>query len=136
MSNEKDLGTSTQSQKIDLDTILNETFEIWFHDFLTYTHLIEARDLVEESPICNLCDYFMLDNDPDPWDEFRCNDKKALCLKQKAVIVGALEYPSEWQSIFKPLWCPKLGRKLSKDEKEKSIESLTYAQKRFEGKCK
>lgn len=129
MSNEKDLGTSTQSQKIDLDTILKETRENWLHDHLTYSSLIKDFN-------CNQCDSFMLDNDPDPWDEFRCNDKKALCLKQKAVIVGALEYPSEWQSIFKPLWCPKLGRKLSKDEKEKSIESLTYAQKRFEGKCK
>ena len=136
MSNEKDLGTSTQSQKIDLDTIVNETVEILAYDFHTYTHLIEARDLVEESPICNLCKFFLLAPDPDPYDWFRDGDMKALCLKQKAVIAGALEYPSEWQNILKPLWCPKLGRKLSKDEKEKSIESLTYAQKRFEGKCK
>lgn len=129
MSNKKDLGTSTQSQKIDLDTILKETRENWLHDHLTYSSLIKDFN-------CNQCDAFMLAPDPDPYDWFRDTDKKAVCLKLKAVIQGSLEYPSEWQNILKPLWCPKLGRKLSKDEKEKSIESLTYAQKRFEGKCK
>lgn len=129
MSNKKDLGTSTQSQKIDLDTILKETRENWLHDHLTYSSLIKDFN-------CNQCDSFMLAPDPDPYDWFRDTDKKAVCLKLKAVIQGSLEYPSEWQNILKPLWCPKLGRKLSKDEKEKSIESLTYAQKRFEGKCK
>ena len=132
MSNEKDLGTSTQFQKIDLDAIFNETFEIGLSDFLLCTSLTEARN----SPICNQCDSFMLAPDPDPYDWFRDGDKKALCLKQKAVIAEGLEYPSEWKNILKPLWCPKLGRKLSKAEKEKSIESLTYAQKRFEGKSK
>lgn len=129
MSNEKDLGTSTQSQKIDLDTILKETRENWLHDHLTYSSLIKDFN-------CNQCDSFMLAPDPDPYDCFRDTDKKAVCLKLKAVIQGSLEYPSEWSNLSKPLWCPKLGRKLSEEEKKEAIESLTYAQKRFEGKCK
>ncbi len=129
MSNEKDLGTSTQSQKIDLDTILKETRENWLHDHLTYSSLIKDFN-------CNQCDSFMLAPDPDPYDWFRDTDKKAVCLKLKAVIQGSLEYPSEWSNLSKPLWCPKLGRKLSEEEKKEAIESLTYAQKRFEGKCK
>ena len=130
MSNKKALGTSTQSQKIDLDAIFNETFEIGFSDFLLCTSLTEAKN----SPICNQCKFFMLALDPCDW--FIDRDMKALCLKQKAVIVEGLKYPSEWNKILKPLWCPKLGRRLRKDEKEKSIESLTYAQKRFEDESK
>ena len=129
MSNEKDLGTSTQSQKIDLDTILKETRENWLHDHLTYSSLIKDFN-------CNQCDSFMLAPDPDPYAWFRATAKKAVCLKLKAVIQGSLEYPSEWSNLSKPLWCPKLGRKLSEEEKKEAIESLTYAQKRFEGKCK
>lgn len=129
MLDEKNLSSSNQSQEIDCDTILKETCENWLHDHLTYSSLLE--DCKSEAPICNQCNSFMLVPDPDPYDWFRDGDKKAVCLKLKAVIQGSLEYPSEWSNLSKPLWCPKLGRKLSEEEKKEAVESLKYAQGRF-----
>ena len=56
---------------------------------------------------------------------------KAVCLVVNGVIAGSLEKPSEWTNIRKPLYCPKLGRILSEDEKEKAVKMLKWAQERM-----
>ncbi len=80
---------------------------------------------------CDQCSSFRLLPDPDPYDWFRDNDMKAVCLELNAVIRGSLETPSEYTKIPKPLYCPKLGRKLSKEEKEKADEMLRIDRELF-----
>lgn len=76
---------------------------------------------------CDNCSSFRLLPDPDPHDWFRDGDMKAVCLELNVVIEGALERPSEWTNICKPLYCPKLGRELSEEEKKKADEQLKWA---------
>ena len=78
---------------------------------------------------CNNCSAFTLLPDPDPDDWFRDEDMKAVCLEVNGVIQGSLEKPSEWQNIPKPLYCPKLGRKLTAEEQKKADEELKWARK-------
>lgn len=79
---------------------------------------------------CNNCNHFRLLPDPDHDDWFRSGDKKAVCLKLKAVIRGSLETPAEY-SILRPLYCPKLGRELSEKEKMVAKEDLAFRQSLF-----
>lgn len=67
---------------------------------------------------------FRLLQDPDPKDWFRDGDIKSVCLEVNGVIEGSLERPSEWTNICKPLYCPKLGRGLSEEEKKTADEML------------
>ncbi len=83
------------------------------------------------SEYCDQCDAFRLMPDPDPSDWFRDNDMKAVCLEVMGVIVGSLESPSEYTNIRKPLYCPKIGRELSKEEKKEAKERLKWARKRM-----
>ena len=83
------------------------------------------------SEYCDQCSAFRLLPDPDPFDWFRDNDKKAVCLEVNGVIAGSLEIPSEYTNIRKPLYCPKLGRELSEDEKKEATERLEWARKRM-----
>ena len=83
------------------------------------------------SEYCDQCSAFRLLPDPDPTDWFRDNDKKAVCLEVNGVIAGSLEGPGEYTNIRKPLYCPKLGRELSEDEKKKATERLEWARKRM-----
>lgn len=76
---------------------------------------------------CDQCNSFRLLPDPDPFDDFRDGDMKAICLEINGVIAGSLERPSEWTNMAKPLYCPKLGRELSEKEKEIAERSLAIA---------
>lgn len=80
---------------------------------------------------CDSCEFLRLLPDPDPFDWFRDGNMKAVCFKVNGLIMGALERPSEWTNIHRPLFCPKLGRELSEEEKVKAAEMLKYAQERF-----
>ena len=80
---------------------------------------------------CDQCSAFRLLPDPDPFDGFRDGDKKAVCLEVNGVIEGSLERPSEWTNIRKPLYCPKLGRELSEEEKKTAAERLEWAKERM-----
>ena len=71
---------------------------------------------------CDHCSSFRLLPDPNPFDWFRDDDMKAVCLEVNGVIASSLEGPGEYTNIRKPLYCPKLGRKLS--EKEKNIAAI------------
>jgi len=83
----------------------------------------------EGSEYCDQCSDFRLLPDPDPYDWFRDGDMKAVCLAVNGVIRGALERPSECVNIRKPLYCPKIGRELSDEEKKEAAEQLEWAQK-------
>ncbi len=83
------------------------------------------------SEYCDQCSAFRLLPDPDPFDWFRSGDMKAVCLEVNGVIEGSLERPSEWTNIHKPLYCPKLGRELSEEEKKEADKSLQWAMKRM-----
>lgn len=80
---------------------------------------------------CDQCSSLRLLPDPDPYDWFRDGDMKAVCLEIGGVIAGALENPSEWTNICKPLYCPKLGRKLSEEEVEEAEKQLKWAKMRM-----
>ena len=86
-----------------------------------------TQGLGDKESFCDQCSAFRLMPDPDPTDWFRDGDQKAVCLEVNGVIAGALEKPSEWTNISKPLYCPKLGRELSEEEKKKAAESLEWA---------
>ena len=49
----------------------------------------------------------------------------------KAVIADSLESPSEMVNLSKPLWCPKLGRELTKKEKNIAETRLAFDKRRF-----
>jgi len=84
---------------------------------------------MEGCEYCDQCKAFRLLPDPDPHDWFRDDDMKAVCLEINGVIKGALESSSEWTNIRKPLYCPKLGRELSEEEKKEAAEKLEWAKK-------
>lgn len=83
---------------------------------------------------CDQCSAFRLLPDPNPFDWFRDGDMKAVCLEVNGVIAGSLERPGECTNIRKPLYCPKLGRELSEEEKKIAAESLKWAKKRMKGR--
>lgn len=83
------------------------------------------------SEFCDHCSAFKLLPDPDPYDWFRSGDMKAICLEVNGLIAGALERPSEWTNITKPLFCPKLGRELSEEEKLEASKYLKWAKERM-----
>ncbi len=76
---------------------------------------------------CDQCNSFKLFPDPAPDDWFRNGDWKAVCIRVNGVIRGSLELPSECKNICKPLYCPILGRELSKEEKEEASKTLDFA---------
>jgi hypothetical protein len=80
---------------------------------------------------CDQCSAFKLLPDPDPFDWFGDDNMKAVCLEVNGVIAGFLERPSEWTNIRKPLYCPKLGRELSEEEKKTAAEMLKRAKERM-----
>lgn len=94
------------------------------------TELYSTQSVIE-SKHCNGCGFFRLLPDPDPYDWFRDGDQKAVCTKVNGVIEGGLERPSEWNNVCKPLYCPKLGRMLDKEEKEEAAKRLKYARMRM-----
>lgn len=77
------------------------------------------------SDYCDQCISFRLFPDSDPCDLF--GDKMAVCLEVDGLIEGALETANEWTNIRKPLYCPKLGRKLSEEESKQATEQLKWA---------
>lgn len=80
---------------------------------------------------CDQCASLRLLPDPDPYDWFRDGDMKAVCIELNAVIAGSLE-PGELTDIAKPLYCPKLCRELTEEEKKKAEKQLGYARRRME----
>lgn len=85
-----------------------------------------------QDDVCNGCEFLRLVDDPDPFDWFRDDDKKALCELLKAVICGSLE-PRELVKIYKPVFCPKfkLEREITKQEQEAIDRWLKNAKKRY-----
>ncbi len=92
---------------------------------------LEYATRLGESGCCDQCDAFRLLPDLAPDDWFRDGDMKAVCLEVNGVIEGSLENSSEWTNIEKPLYCPKLGRKLTEKEKEEAAEMLKWAKARM-----
>ena len=80
---------------------------------------------------CCQCCAFRLLPDPDPHDWFGDKNMKVVCVEVNGVIASSLEKPSEWNNIRKPLYCPKIGRELSEEEKESAIKMLKWAQDRM-----
>jgi len=78
---------------------------------------------------CDSCKCLLFEPDPDPNDWFRDDDKKAICTAVNAKIAGSLEF-NELTNIRKPLFCPKLGRELTDDEKKIAEEQLKFARSR------
>ena len=91
---------------------------------------------LEGGSYCDGCSALRLLPDPDPFDWFRDGDMKAVCLEVNGVIAGALERPSEYTNIPKPLYCPKLGRELTEEEKKEAAKRLDFAKKKDEIKMK
>ena len=87
---------------------------------------------MEGNEYCYQCGAFRLLPDPDPHDWFGDGNMKAVCVEVNGVIAGSLERPSEWNNICKPLYCPKLGRELSEEEKETAVTMLKWAQERMQ----
>lgn len=85
----------------------------------------------DDNEYCDQCSAFRLFPDPDPSDWFNDGNMKAVCLEVNGVIVGSLEKPNEFVNISKPLYCPKLGRELSEEEKIQAIKDLDWAKKRM-----
>ena len=77
------------------------------------------------SKYCDSCACLLFAPDPNPDDWFRDDDKKAICTAINVTIAGSLEY-NELTNICKPLFCPKLGRELTDDEKKKAEEQLKF----------
>lgn len=88
-----------------------------------------ATNMNMGSEYCDSCRCLIFAPDPDPNDWFRDDDKKAICTAVNATIAGSLEY-NELTNIRKPLFCPKLGRELTDDEKKKAEEQLKFARSR------
>ena len=89
--------------------------------------IVYSSNNIKTNDYCDNCSAFKLLPDPDPYDWFRDGDMKAVCLEVNGVIAGALERPSEWTNIPKPLYCPKLNRELSKEEKQRAEKQLDWA---------
>lgn len=89
--------------------------------------LVYAPQVKNGCDYCDLCPAFRLLPDPNPYDRFRDDDMKAVCLEVNGVIEDNLETPGEWTNIRKPLYCPNLGRKLSEEEKKKAQKALKCA---------
>ena len=85
------------------------------------------------SEYCDHCDYLKFRLDPDPYDTFEADDQKAVCLLVKGVISVSLR-PCECHNIFKPLFCPRLGRELSKEEEKEAAKRLAWAREGWEKK--
>lgn len=85
-----------------------------------------ATNMNMGSEYCDSCRDLIFAPDPDPDDWFRSGDQKAICTAVKATIANSLEY-NELTNIRKPLFCPKLGRELTDNEKKKAEEQLKSA---------
>ena len=80
------------------------------------------------SKCCDLCSFLRFEPDPDPNDWMRDTDQKAICTALNAKIAGSLE-PRELTNISKPLYCPRLGRQLTDEEKAIAERDLAWAKK-------
>ncbi len=117
MLNEKDLREIKELEKAGVDVVVIDS-----GGALKYsTQGMGGNDY------CDQCISFKLLPDPDPYDDFRDGDMKAVCLEVGGVIEESLERPSEWTNIRKPLYCPKLGRELSKEEEKIAATRLKVA---------
>lgn len=87
-----------------------------------------ATKMNDDSKYCDSCDCLRFESDPDPFDWFRSDDEKAICTKMDAEIAGALE-PRDMINIHKPLWCPKIGRELTAEERAEAEKMLALHQK-------
>ena len=87
-----------------------------------------ATNKSSNTDYCDSCEFLKFEPDPAPDDWFRDGDEKAICTKLDAQIAGALE-PRELTNIYKPIWCPKLGRKLTPKEQKEAEERLDFDKK-------
>ena len=89
------------------------------------------QNLKEIKEYCDQCSAFKLLPDPDSYDWLGSYNMKAVCLEVNGVIAGSLTRPSECINICKPLFCPNLGRELSKEEKIHADNFLQWAKNRM-----
>jgi len=83
---------------------------------------------INNSPnFCDSCEYLRFVPDPDSNDWSRLDDQKAICQKMEGMITGSIHQPSEMIYISKPIWCPFLGRELTKKEKKDYDSKLYHA---------
>lgn len=93
---------------------------------LGYTVILIENDRVvysrlqQEEKYCDGCQYLTFEQTPDPYDSFSI-DFYAICTYLKRKVQGGLAF-YETKELPKPLACPFLGRKLSKDEKKEMEE--------------
>lgn len=121
MLSEKNLREISKYEAVGLDVInISSTGTL---DYVTHSN--------SNCEYCDQCPAFRLLPDPNPYDWFRSGDKKAVCLEVNGVIEGGLEGPNEWTNICKPLYCPKLGRKLSEEDIKKAQKDLQWAKERM-----
>lgn len=90
----------------------------------------EEGEVAAVSEFCDGCCFLRLLHDPNPYDWFEDNEMMAVCCAKKAVIEGAMG-PFETNKIQKPLYCPKIGRKLTNEEEEKAKTWLKWGQERW-----
>lgn len=119
MLNEKKLREIKEYEEAGLDVVVVNDGKVEY-----------ATRGIGSSEYCDQCSSFCLLPDPDPHDWFRDGDMKAVCRELNLVVEGSLERPSEWTNIQKPLYCPKLGRKLSEEEKKTADIMLELAKER------
>lgn len=130
MLNKELIQKVMESNSISTDELFREAME-------GATAIAAVRDVAREegevtviSKFCDSCCYLRLLPDPDPYDWFEQNNMKAVCLSMKAVIEGSLG-TGETTNIQKPLYCPKLGRELTKKEIEEAATRLKWSQERW-----
>lgn len=87
-----------------------------------------ATEMNKDSNYCDSCDYLRFESSPDPFDWFESDEERAICTRLDAQIAGALE-PHEMTDIYKPLWCPKIGRELPSEEKVEAERRLALDKK-------
>lgn len=125
------IGNSMLSEKVFKQIMENEEIGIDVVATNSNGQLAYASQGLGGSEYCDQCSSFRLEPDPDPYDWFRSGDQKAVCLVVNGVIEGSLEKPDECINIRKPLYCPKLGRELSEDEKKEAAKGLEWARERM-----
>ena len=84
--------------------------------------LIETK----ENLYCDNCRFLAFLPDPDPTDDFRDDDKKAVCSRVSKVIEGGLEF-NELKNIKRPSFCPKNQINLKENYIHNTINCLTRA---------
>lgn len=93
--------------------------------------LLHATESGDGEEYCDRCECLRFMPDPDSADSFGADEQKANCTEMRAMVAGALGF-HEMTHILKPLWCPRLGRELTEEEKEEAKQRLEFGKKRYD----